>query len=265
MIMVLSGTQDGREIINLLSEKKYPLLITTATSYGGSLIPESATGYVRTGKMNYEEMNTCIEENRVRLIIDATHPYAEEVSKNAMAISEEKTIPYLRFQRNESAYQDYEKIIRTVKDMQEATAYLKSIEGNIMLTTGSKSLDVFAANIDVCRLYPRVLPSSEVLIKCEAMGIRTGNIIAMQGPFSKTMNIEMIKKYNIGILVTKDSGDIGGTLDKLEAARQCGCVVVMIQRPAIVYRNLFYNQKDLLFKVCELYEKILSHDGESGR
>ena len=261
MIMILGGTKDAREIITLISKQKYPLLITTATEYGGSLISEDEQCNILIKRMTAQDMEAIILEKAVQLVVDATHPYAVDVSKNAMIASRNRGIPYLRYQRNESAYEAYEDILMTVDSMEAAAEYLISTEGNILLTTGSKSLEIFTDILSIERLYPRVLPTAEVLKKCETLGVKAGNIIAMQGPFSRSMNIEIIRMYGIRILVTKDSGDLGGTLDKLEAAKQCGCKIIMVKRPSVDYENLFESKEDLVCKVRELYEKILSYHG----
>jgi precorrin-6A/cobalt-precorrin-6A reductase len=62
-------------------------------------------------------------------------------------------------------------------------------------------------------------------------GIPKQNIIKGRGPFSIQQNVAVIKEYNIGALVTKDSGEAGGVPAKLEAARAAGCRVVVIRRP----------------------------------
>lgn len=261
MIMILGGTKDAREIIVQISEKKYPLLITTATEYGGSLVEPYEGCDVLMKRMSAQDMERIMIERKIQLVVDATHPYAVDVSQNAMLACQNRKIPYLRYQRNESAYDGYKDILVMVDHMEAAADYLAAVEGNILLTTGSKSLGVFANRIPVQRLYPRVLPTAEVLKQCETFGIKAGNIIAMQGPFSKNMNMEIIKMFNIRILVTKDSGNVGGTVDKLAAASACQCKVVMVRRPKVDYPNLFENKEDLVCKVSELYEKILSnHD-----
>ncbi len=261
MIMLLGGTKDAREIIALISEKRYPLLVTTATEYGGSLISDNSGCDVLIKRMTVQDMETIIQEKAIRIVVDATHPYAVDVSKNAMLASRNRNIPYLRYQRNESAYEKYNDMLVTVDSMEAAAKYLTTVEGNILLTTGSKSLDIFTRKLSKQRLYPRVLPTAEVLKKCEALGLNVGNIIAMQGPFPKNMNIEIIKMYDIDILVTKDSGDIGGTLNKLEAAKQCGCKVILVKRPTVDYQNIFESKEDLICKVSEFYEKVLSDHG----
>ncbi|WZL71769.1 precorrin-6A reductase [Clostridiaceae bacterium 35-E11] len=253
MILILSGTQDGRELIDSLTSRNYPVIATTATSYGANLIESEKVCKIIAQKLNKEEMEGFILSNEIKIVIDATHPYAVEASQNAMKACENTKIPYFRFQREESKIQKYQALLQTVASYDEAVEVLKNIEGNILLTTGSKTLEIFAQQLDPKKIFPRILPISEMIKKCEEWGIKPSNIIAMQGPFSVKMNVEIIKKYQISILVSKESGDIGGTLDKLEAAHKMEIPVLLIQRPVIQYRNLYSDMDALIRKVSEIY------------
>ncbi|WIF94953.1 cobalt-precorrin-6A reductase [Caminicella sporogenes] len=253
MILLLSGTKDGREIAYALHKKDYPLIVTTTTEYGKYLIEEKENINVHSEKLDYEKMIKLIEQKGVKLVIDATHPYAEKVSENIIKACKYKKIPCFRFQREETRSLKFQNIIYRAKDYEEAAKSLANKKGNILLTVGSKTLDIFVRYTDVKRLFARVLPVSSILEKCEKLGFKPSNIIAMQGPFSKEMNIEMIKKYHIDIMVTKDSGKVGGTIEKFEAAYECGIDVVLIERPDI-YGELVYDDiSELIKRVCKIY------------
>ena len=113
--------------------------------------------------------------------------------------------------------EEYSKIIH-VKDIDEAIRILENNQ-RIFLTTGSKTLDRFTELLDRGKhLIVRVLPKSEILKKCEGIGLSPENIIAMKGPFSSEMNYQMFKDYKADVVVTKDSGIIGGVPEKIEAA-----------------------------------------------
>ena len=81
------------------------------------------------------------------------------------------------------------------------------------------------------RLYVRVLPVLASLEKTAALGIPARHVIAMQGPFSKELNVALIREFGIQTLVTKASGAVGGFWEKIEAAQECGCEAVVIRRP----------------------------------
>ncbi|WP_432665692.1 precorrin-6A reductase [Wukongibacter baidiensis] len=253
MILVLSGTKDGREIVYGLLDKGYDLIVTTATGYGKSLYEEKNGLRVVSERLDYDGMIKLINDNSVKLAIDATHPYADKVSDNIHKACNDLKIEYIRYQRQESILDNYADIIEWAVDYNEAAEKLIEASGNVLLTTGSKTLEVFSSKLSVERLYARLLPTSSILKKCEDIGLEPSNIIAMQGPFSKEMNIEIIKKYNIDILVTKDSGKVGGTIEKFEAAKEMGIPVIVISRPELNESTVLNNIDELTLKVSELY------------
>ncbi len=253
MILVLSGTKDGREIVYKLKDKGFSIIVTTATEYGKSLYGEEKGLKVISKRFDYEEMKLLLKDNSIKLAVDATHPYADKVSDNIYKACKALNIQYMRYQRKESGLGEYEGIIQWAKDYDEASKILSRAQGNALLTTGSKTLDIFSNRISPDRLYPRVLPTSNILEKCEALGFKPSNIIAMQGPFSKAMNIEMINKYDIDILVSKDSGQVGGTIEKLEAAKEMNIPVIIISRPRNQEELVFNSIDELIDKVSEIY------------
>jgi precorrin-6x reductase len=116
MIMVLAGTKDGRILAERLFERGLPVLATTVTEYGSRLF--QAGIYLRTGPFNKEDFRQVIYKNNIELIIDATHPYARDISEIAIAVSGECKVKYLRYER-ENTLQEYANIIHA-KDLDEA-------------------------------------------------------------------------------------------------------------------------------------------------
>ena len=68
----------------------------------------------------------------------------------------------------------------------------------------------------------------------------------MQGPFSKLMNLEMYKKYEADVVITKNSGSLGGTDTKVEAAMELNLPLIIIDRPKVQYDNVTDNYDDVL-------------------
>lgn len=253
MILVLSGTKDGREIAYKLREKGFNLVVTTATDYGKSLYNDVKGLRVIGERLDYNGMINLIKKNSIKLVVDATHPYADKVSQNITKACKDIDIPYIRYQRKESSFSEYNNMIKWAVDYKDAAEILANSKGNVLLTTGSKTLEIFVDKVSPNRLYPRLLPTSDVLKKCENLGFKPSNIIAMQGPFTKEMNIQLLKKYSIEILVTKDSGKVGGTIQKLEAAKEIGIHVVIISRPKENQESVFEDIHKLLDEVSEIY------------
>ena len=137
-------------------------------------------------------------------------------------------LPYLRLLRRAGREEDCER----VRDLEQAARRLADRPGNILLTTGSKELAPFAVPGLVERCYPRVLPTMDSLERCLSLGFSPAHIICMQGPFSQELNAALIRQFQIRTLVTKDSGGCGGFRAKAEAARETGCALLVVERPA---------------------------------
>jgi len=105
------------------------------------------------------------------------------------------------------------------------------------LTTGSKTLPGFAAAARRSgkRLVVRVLPDPGVLAGCFALGLKSSDVIALQGPVSYELNRALFCAYRAEVLVTKESGPAGGTAEKIAAALDLGMRVVVVERPVLAY------------------------------
>ena len=109
---------------------------------------------------------------------------------------------------------------------------INETDGPVLLFTGSKDLAALTSRIeDPSRVFARVLPNEESLIKCREAGLSGKQIIAMQGPFSKEMNSAMIRQTGAAAILTKESGRAGGLAEKLEAAGECGAAAIVIRNP----------------------------------
>lgn len=223
-ILIFGGTTEGRILAGELARRGHGVTVSVATALGA----EELTGIPCTiwqGRMDEQEMAARIQG--FDLVVDATHPYAEVVSRYIRAACNEVGVPTRRVLREASAMDD---CIR-VGSCKEAAEHLGSRAGNILVATGSKALRDYASLVPG-RLYPRVLPTHEALDICEEMGIPHRNILAMQGPFTLEMNVAMLRQYDIAYLVTKDGGKAGGFEEKWQATRQTGAQLILVGRPA---------------------------------
>lgn len=150
-----------------------------------------------------------------------------EVTRNLRTAAENAGLPYQRLLRDGAVKGDW----ICVSDLAGAAERLTAVEGGILLTTGSKELAPFAVPGLRDRCFPRVLPSLDSLGRCLELGFSPAHVLCMQGPFSKELNLAIIRQYGIGALVTKASGGAGGFWDKVEAAREAGCALVVVERP----------------------------------
>lgn len=247
MIWIIGGTKDSRDFIELLLKNglKDKIIVTTATEYGGKLL-ENLDILVHSKRLTVEDMEKFVQENKIKTIVDLSHPYAVEVSKNAISCSKKSSIQYIRYERKEIE-NNYEKS-RTFTRIQEIKNYLDEKNGNVLVTLGSNNIEYFRDIKDLDRYYFRILPKWEMLKKVEEVGVLPKNIIAVQGPFSKNMNIATIEEYNIKYLITKKSGNSGGELEKLEACREKNIEIIYWDKEIILYPECYNSFEDILKK-----------------
>lgn len=241
-VLIYGGTTEGRRLAEKLAEAGIPSLVLVATEYGEQMMaPGEKSGRIQVlqGRLTAAEMTALYEREQPAVIVDATHPYAEAVKKNIRESREGfRQIPYYRVCRNPEVPEEREdaRYFDTTADCVRA---LRSVAGNILLTTGSKTLSEFCRWPDLReRLYVRVLPSVESLEICREQGIRGDRIIAMQGPFSEEMNRQMLKETRSEILVMKESGRTGGEAARIQAAEKAGATCFIIRRPRAAEEGL---------------------------
>ena len=212
-VLVFGGTTEGRLLARELSALGAQVTVSVATALGAEELRGVPPLTVCVGRKDTRQMREMLPGFAV--CVDATHPYAAEASGNIRAACLAAGVPYRRLLRGASALPPDSVV---VPDAPAAARWLAGTQGNILLATGAKELAAFAG-LDAERLYPRVLPTHEGLAACEAAGVPHGNIIALQGPFTRELNEALMRRFDIGYLVTKDGGAPGGFGEKAQAAR----------------------------------------------
>ena len=249
-ILVFSGTIDGRKLIYKLLRQGFLVTASSLTEYGNNLVEEHPLLTKKFGALGQKEIEDFIETHSFDMVIDATHPYAQEISQNIFKACQIKKKAYVRRERKK-AFKAEEGI--HFKTMQEACVYLNDQEGNILFTTGSNSisqiLDLIEENI---RLFFRILPIERSISVAKQCGLADNNIIALNPPFTVEENIHHIKEHAIRYIVTKDSGIDGGCLEKAEAARRTKINLVVIDRPNSVNKDRFYSDEKIIEKIHQL-------------
>lgn len=233
-ILLFAGTTEGRILAQEWSEIPYiKLTVCVATDYGRCLLKDVPhIGRVLCERLNQEDIERLLQREKFDLVVDATHPYAVNVTKNLKEATRKQNTAYFRIVREESATLDdadcYYKNVTAVVEALENSA------GNILITMGSKQLEKFTKIEDYQnRIYLRILPVQDSLAKCEDLGFLRSHVIAMQGPFSLAMNRATIEQYSIRHLVTKDGGESGGFHEKIEAAKLEKIAYYICMRPAL--------------------------------
>lgn len=233
-ILIFAGTTEGRKLAQYLGRQQIFCHVCVATEYGEQLIEENEYIKVHTGRLTSDEMKGVMEQEAIDFVVDATHPYAVVVSENIRKACEEISISYQRLLRASVQVKEEEEDVIFVDSVDEAAQFLKTVSGNVLVTTGSKELSKFTVIENYAkRLYARVLSTPEVVKACAELGFVGKHLICMQGPFSEEMNVAMMRQIDAAYLVTKESGKAGGFEEKIRAIKKAGAKAVIIGRPSI--------------------------------
>lgn len=252
-ILIFAGTTEGRQLAEYAVKEGIPCIVSAATEYGEELLEndlqlqkekhKKSELRVIHGRMDQQEMEAFFEKEQVGLVIDATHPFAVIVTENIQRACKNSGIEYLRCLRDfltearavrseKFACDKSDSSVVCVNSVEEAVDYLEQTQGNILITTGSKELDKYTCLTNYKeRCYARVLSVLPSVMQSIDLGFSGKHLIAMQGPFSREMNLALLHQTEAKYFVTKESGKNGGFAEKLEAARQSGAVLLVIGRP----------------------------------
>lgn len=226
-LCIFGGTTEGRELAEFCVEKQIMAHICVTSEYGFNLLPKSEFLHISAARLDVLQMKKMFEKNKISLVIDAAHPYAEEVRKNIFDACKACNIRRLRVVRKRDGSikeGTYFENIRGVID------FLNDNDGNFLVTVGGKNIAEFSGVKNYSeRCTVRVLDVPEIEKKCAEMGFK--KIISGRGPYSVQKNIEHLRYAAAEFLVTKESGTEGGFCEKIEAARVCGVTPLIVKRP----------------------------------
>ena len=250
-ILIFAGTTEGRRLSGVLAASGVRHTVCVATEYGKKIMKEHPLAKLHQGRMDSGQIFDFLQNGAFRVIVDATHPYAAQVTENIRLAARRAGLPCLRLLRERDAQEESGTV--SFFDSHEACARaLERQEGNILLTTGSRELEKYCGSEELRRrLFVRVLPSGESILACQKQGLEGRQILAMQGPFGAELNAAIIRQYGISCLVTKDSGRIGGFEEKLEAAERTGIPAFVVGRPREEEGLSFAEVAEKLEELCK--------------
>lgn len=227
-IILFGGTTEGRELAEYLSANQIPSLVCVATEYGGKILNCHPPVQVQSNRLSSQDIDVLLHSKHPKHVIDATHPYATQISENLKKACQAEHLRYIRVLRDSIHRDD----VLSFADMEGLTTWLDQTEGVIFAAIGAKEARALARVKNFShRVVLRMLPSKEGIEACLEMGYPMKQLICMQGPFTEELNTAMFREVNAKILVTKESGKYGGFSEKLSAAGACGMTTAIIQRP----------------------------------
>lgn len=230
-VLVMGGTSDARAICQQLDAAGVAYTLSVATPTGQRLAGD-INGRVRCGRLEPQQMVDWLAENGTRWVIDASHPYAEVVSRNILTACETVGVLLSRYQRPEQLSELTHPLLYSVPGIDEACDIARRLGERVLLTTGSKDLARWRAGLPEKTLLARVLPVPEVLEQCAGLGFGVTEIFALCGPFSAEFNAAFYRQCRADVMITKASGAEGGYREKVQPCLDAGIPCIVITRPA---------------------------------
>jgi precorrin-6A/cobalt-precorrin-6A reductase len=223
-LLILGGTGEALRLARAV-DAAMPGLATTTSLAGRTRDPVLPPGEVRIGGFGGTDgLVRYIEGKGITLLVNATHPFAVEMSAHARDAHRRTGVPLLHLLRPAWAKQPKDSWV-AVPDVVAAAEICRWLGKRIFLSLGAKDLAAFAG-LTRPRFLVRLVDAPE------ALPLAHYDLIAARGPFAIEGERALIEEYAIDLIVTKNSGG-AATYPKIEAARELGIPVVMIRRPEI--------------------------------
>ena len=225
-VLVLGGSTEGGALVRALrDDARFDTTLSLAGVTRAPLIDAGIATRIG-GFGGAEGLAAWLRNHAIDALVDATHPFAQQISRNAVLACAETGVPMLRVDRPEWRPVPGDRW-SMVADMPEAAVVLGPVPRRVLLTIGRKDLAPFRDQPQHNYIVRSVdAPPLELLpLRC--------HLVTARGPFDADAELALLRDFAIEVIVTKNSG--GHATDaKLDAARRLGLAVVMIARPAPV-------------------------------
>lgn len=260
-VFLLGGTKESVEIIKYVKENfNSYILTTTTTEHGSKLAKKGGSDNTTSKPLLKNEIIDILENSEFDIIIDATHPFATHITKTAIEVSKICKIPYIRFERPRFNREDIDySDIYPVKSFEDAGKLIekKFSQLNVLHFAGANTMKNILKYVSPEKFYPRILEIQSSFEKCDELNVPKQHIIPMKGTSTVKENVELIEKLNGGIIITKESGKIGGLDTKIKAAKQKNIPIIIIEKPEI--KEL--EKKTVVTNFKQLKEKLYAETG----
>jgi precorrin-6A/cobalt-precorrin-6A reductase len=223
-LVIVGGTGDALQLAKCAID--LPGLEVTTTLAGRTREPNSIAGSVRIGGFGGEAgLIDYLRTEKIDLVVDATHPFAAQISWHVANAATEVGMPRLMLVRPAWTRSPEDRWIE-VESIEAAVAAIPASAERIFVTIGRQQLAPFASLTDRWCLMRSIDPPDS------SMPLPPGRLLLDRGPFSLAAERELLKEYRIDAIVSKNSGG-DATYAKIIAARELGLPVVMVRRPLV--------------------------------
>ena len=222
-VLILGGTGDARRLASLATAAGFDVTSSLAGRTAQPILPEGAA---RSGGFGGADgLAAYLRDGRFDLLVDATHPFADQISQNAAQAAIRAGVQRLLLDRPSWDAVPGDRWLRVASEA-EAASTLQGLAERVFLTIGRQELAAFAHLRAIWFLYRTIdAPAADVARP-------PGLLLLDRGPFAEHGERALMEAHRIEALVTRNSGG-AATYPKIAAARALGLPVVMIERPPV--------------------------------
>lgn len=222
MILLFGGTTEGRKAAEVLEEAGSAFYYSTKTGEQDITLHH---GLRIDGAMDEQAMQRFCDEHGIRLIIDAAHPFAQQLHQTIADVAQRLHLHVVRYER---IYPQRDPRILWIDRYEELSAFPASL---LLATTGVQSIArLKPLEQQGFRIIYRILPRESSVRLAHAQGATDHQLCYYEEGEDET---EVLRRLHPDILLVKESGLSGGFVEKTEAALSLGIQVVALKRPPV--------------------------------
>ncbi|MEO0825801.1 MAG: cobalt-precorrin-6A reductase [Cyanobacteria bacterium J06639_16] len=239
-LWLIGGTQESRQLAAALAAAQIPHVITVVTPEAAGLYAPSPWCQVQVGAIAPEVLTHFFTTYNIAAVLDASHPFAVEISQTAIAACTHHPLPYLRYERPQATPPPdvsgvNAALVQTIASYDEILTDAVLAGERVLLTLGSRYLYRFQPWHNRASLFARILPTFTALRAALAAGFDPTRLIALRPPISIELESALWQQWQITQVITKASGAPGGEAVKRSLAQQLGIRLWILARPDLAY------------------------------
>lgn len=226
-ILIIGGTTEGRVAVQVCDEAGKPYSYSTKNA---SQQVECVHGERISGGLDEQSMSDFCRKNDIRLIVDAAHPFAENVHRNIGATAQALQIPVIRFERN---FPLHNPLLHWFDDYNPAIRFLEEKKiRSLLALTGVNTIPKLKPYWLKHTCIFRIMKRDESLAAVEKSGFPRENILFYE---DERDDAGLFQRLSPEAIITKESGESGGFTEKIDTALALGIPVLVIRRPPLPY------------------------------
>ena len=247
MILVFGGTTEGKKVAALLESLAMPFVYSTKTKI---CFQETEVASYAHGALDEEQLERFLMANKVKIIINAAHPFAEVLHGTIAKVAQRLQLPVIRFGRK-LLPQIVHPLVFYVNTYEDALALLKENQ-RLLALTGVQSIEKIKSWWQNHPTYVRILDRPASWAMAAASNFPKKQLILGLPSDDLEKEIDLIQTHQIDVILTKETGNSGFLSTKIEAALKTNTQIMIINQPKIpTYFEVVYQVDELALFIAK--------------